>query len=143
MPQGSSGTGLDQLVGIITTDTTLLRKAGAADVAAGASAADALNHLIVQAIRATGVANNGDLTVADLYAVNAWLRSNRLGDWTTLHGDDECNAETGFHRVQNDGASGRCSTASRWTRWPTASTTWASRSATAGCSTKTATPTPR
>jgi hypothetical protein len=107
MPQGSSGTGLDQLVGIITSDTTLLRKAGAADVAAGASAADALNHLIVQAIRATGVANNGDLTVADLYAVNAWLRGNRLGDWTTLHGDDECNAETGFHRVQNDGASGR------------------------------------
>ena len=107
MPQGSSGTGLDQLVGIITSDSTLLRKAGAADVAAGASAADALNHLIVQAIRATGVANNGDLTVADLYAVNAWLRGNRLGDWTTLHGDDECNAETGFHRVQNDGASGR------------------------------------
>lgn len=105
MPKGSTGTGLDQLVASITTDATLLRKAGAADVAAGAAAADALNQLLLQAIRATGVANNGDLTVADLYAVNAWIRANRLADWTRLHGNDELQSETGFHLVQADGAS--------------------------------------
>lgn len=104
MPKGSTGTGLDQLVATITTDATLLRKAGSSDVAAGAAAADALDQLLVQAIRATGVANNGDLTVADLYAVNAWIRANRLTDWTRLHGNDEPGSETGFHLVQGDGA---------------------------------------
>ncbi len=104
LPTGTTGTGLDQLVTLITTDATLLRKAGPVDVAAGASAADALNTLLVQAIRATGVANNGDLTVADLYAVNAWLRDGHLADWTGLHGNDEDGVETGFHLVQHDGA---------------------------------------
>jgi len=104
LPVGSTQTGLDQLVSIITSDAALAKKTSAADIAEGASAADAMNALIVQAIRATGIANNGDITAGDVYDLNAWLRSKHLSDWTTLHGDDEDHSETGFHRVQNDGA---------------------------------------
>ena len=102
--QGSTGTGLDQLVGIMTSDSGLARNISAADLQAGASAADTMNGLILQAIRATGVANNGDLSIADMRDLNAWLRANALEPWTTLHGDDETNSETGFHWVQDDGA---------------------------------------
>jgi len=104
MPIGSTATGLDQLVSLITADAGLIKKISAADIAAGAGAADALNALIVEAIRATGVANNGDITRADVRDLNAWLRTHRLSEWTLQHGDDEDCAETGFHRVQNDGA---------------------------------------
>ncbi len=102
--QGSTGTGLDQLVNMITADSGLARNISAADLKGGASAADAMNTLILQAIRATGVANNGDVSVADVRDLNAWLRANALEQWKTLHGDDEKNSETGFHLVQDDGA---------------------------------------
>ena len=106
-PVGSTGTGIDQLVSIITEDPGLARRTPLADVYGGAAAADGMNALIVQAIHATGVANNGDISAADLYDVNAWLRVNHLTAFTVLHGDDEGSQETGFHLVQNDGATTR------------------------------------
>ncbi len=106
-PVGSTGTGIDQLVSLITEDPGLARRTSTADIYGGAAAADGMNVLIVQAIRATGVANNGDISAADLYDVNAWLRANHLSAFTLLHGDDEDGQETGFHLVQNDGASMR------------------------------------
>lgn len=106
-PVGSTGTGIDQLVSLITEDPGLARRTSTADIYGGAAAADGMNALIVQAIRATGVANNGDISAADLYDVNAWLRANHLSAFTLLHGDDEDGQETGFHLVQNDGATTR------------------------------------
>jgi hypothetical protein len=85
---GTTGTGLDQLVSIITSDAGLNRKIANADIRGGASAADGMNALIVEAIRATGVANNGDISIADLRDLNTDLRSNHLTRWTQLHGDD-------------------------------------------------------
>jgi hypothetical protein len=104
LPACSTGTGLDQLVSLITADAGLLKRVSPTDIAGGAAAADAMNTLIVQAIRATGIANNGDITAADVRDLNAWLRTYHLTDWTALHGDDEDCQETGFHLVQNDGA---------------------------------------
>lgn len=104
LPAGSTRTGLDQIISLITNDPGLLKKVSATDLASGAAAADAMNGLIVQAIRATGIANNGDITAGDVRDLNVWLRTNYLTEWTTLHGDDEDGTETGFHLVQNDGA---------------------------------------
>ena len=104
MPVGTTQTGLDQLVSLITSDTGLLKKISATDLAGGAAAADALNGLIVQAIRETGIANNDNITAGDVRDLNAWIRANHLTEWTQLHGDDEDCEETGFHLVQNDGA---------------------------------------
>jgi hypothetical protein len=104
LPAGSTQTGLDQIISLITNDSGLLKKVSATDLANGAAAADAMNGLIVQAIRATGIANNGDITAGDVRDLNAWLRTSYLTEWTALHGDDEDGSETGFHLVQNDGA---------------------------------------
>lgn len=104
IPQGTTGTGLDQLITAITEDSGLLKRISSADIAAGAEAADAMNHLLVEAIRATGAANNGEISVADLRDINAYLHEYHLTEWVLLHGDDEKGEETGFHLVQADGA---------------------------------------
>ena len=100
----STGTGLDQLVTLITQDAGLISKISSDDINQGAIAADQMNHLIIEAIHATGVANNGDITAADIRDLNTYLQTNHASDWAVLHGDDEQCLETGFHRVQNDGA---------------------------------------
>lgn len=103
---GSTGTGLDQVVQLINDDPELQRRISNGERREGASAADELNGLIVQAIRETGAANDGRITTIDVHAINDWIRSDagRLERFTALHGDDAEGVETGFHTVQNDGA---------------------------------------
>ena len=100
---GSTGTGLDQLVNAIFADTGLAGANTAPDLLGGAAAANAMNQIILEAAAATGAATDGIFTANEVVAMNAWIRTHRLTEWTTLHGDDEGTEETGFHRVQNDG----------------------------------------
>jgi hypothetical protein len=101
----STGKGLDSLVSIITTDHGLIQRISTSEIVEGARAADAMNVLIIEAIIATGVANDGIFHAADIRDVNAYLRANHSDQWVVLHGDDEEDgSETGFHLVQGDGA---------------------------------------
>ena len=61
-------------------------------------------ELVIEAIKSTQAADGNSIDAAEVREINTWLRANHLTDWTTLHGDDEDGAETGFHLVQNDGA---------------------------------------
>ncbi|MFM8331841.1 MAG: calcium-binding protein [Candidatus Methylumidiphilus sp.] len=101
---GDTSTGLDQLVDYIYADNGLAGANDAKDIAAGADAANRLNQIILEAAAATGAAADGQFTTSEVVAMNAYIRANRLADWTALHGDDEDNEETGYHRVQNDGS---------------------------------------
>ncbi len=86
-----------------------------------------MNGLIVEAIDATGVANDGLFDAFDVCDLNAYLPAEHYEEWVLLHGDDSDVEETGFHLVQNDGANTRCSAArTPSTRWPTASIIWVS-----------------
>jgi len=102
--QGTTGTGLDRLVDIIHADPGLYWKISAEDIAAGAGAADAMNHIIVEAIWEAGVFNDGQISTADVRDLHRYIGEHYPQPWTDLHGDDEPEAETGFHRVQDDGA---------------------------------------
>ncbi len=103
---GAQAVGLEQLVRIILNDPGLNRSVDPEQIQLGAQYAFALNWLIEGAIEATGVANDREIQVADIYDINAYLRRNEnsIALWTGLHGDDQGDAETGFHLVQNDGA---------------------------------------
>ena len=101
---GSTGTGLDQLVELIVDDTGLNDRISQAQINAGATAANGMNQILVDGIRATGIADDGDLTALDMRDLNAWIRAKHGAEWTALHGDDEEGVETGFHLVQGDGA---------------------------------------
>ncbi|MCP3995290.1 MAG: hypothetical protein GY722_09525, partial [bacterium] len=105
--EGSTGTGLDQIIDMINADTELSRRISNEDIRGGAESADRMNAIIVEAIKETGTANNGEFAASDIYALNAYIRANHLDTWTLLHGDDESSEETGYHRVQNDGAVAR------------------------------------
>jgi Ca2+-binding RTX toxin-like protein len=102
---GGSASGLDQLVGLAQQDPGLAGRNPGAQVLGGARAADGLNKIIAAAARATGAAADGVFTATEVLAMNAWIRTNKLAEFTALHGDDENGVETGFHLIQGDGAS--------------------------------------
>ena len=63
-----------------------------------------MNLILAEAIRAMGVANDGVIDTWDIRDINTYIRTHFAEQWATLHGDDECREETGFHLVQDDGA---------------------------------------
>ncbi len=99
-----TGTGLDQLVDIMSTDYGLAGKISDQDLIGGVQAANEMNQIIVDAIAETGAGADGVFTVEDVYALNEYIRTHCLDQWTQLHGDDEDGEEYGFHLIQNDGA---------------------------------------
>lgn len=105
--EGTTGTRLDIIVQAIFNDEGLLRKISTTDMREGARSADAMNHLIVEGIIAEGLANDASLSTADIRTLNNYLVENHQEEWARLHGDDEDGEETGYHNVQNDGASSR------------------------------------
>jgi len=105
--QGTTGTKLDVIVQTIFNDKGLLRAISMGDMREGASSANDMNALIVEAIKAEGLANDGKLTTADIRTLNNYLVTNHQEEWARLHGDDENDEETGYHKVQNDGANTR------------------------------------
>ena len=104
---GSTGTGLDQLVDIIMADDGLNRNLPNSEQNSGAQAADTMNGIIIQSIKATGIGNNGEISIGDVMVLADYIKANHSGAWTTAHGDDEKNIETGFHKVQSDGGQER------------------------------------
>ena len=101
--RGTTGTGLDQIVDYVYADNGLAGATDGRDIARGAASANSLNQLIVEAANATGAAADGKFSVAEVTAMNQYLRTKYLVEWTAMHGDDEGGEETGFHLVQNDG----------------------------------------
>lgn len=101
-----TGTGLDQILDWINDDDGLERRTTAAERADATVAANEMNKIIVEAIKTTGAADGGEITTGELMDIASWINENRLSDWLLYHGDDENGVETGFHLVQNDGASG-------------------------------------
>ena len=99
----TTGTGLDQLVEFLYADNGLAGNNSASGINTGATAANRMNQIILEAAVAKGALADGKFTVDEVLAMNAWIRSNRLTEWTALHGDDNGDTETGFHMVQNDG----------------------------------------
>ena len=101
---GNTGTNLDTFIDIIYTDVGLKKRISTGDMREGATAANAMNHIIIDSIVATGIANDGTFTKADMQTLNQYIFSNYSEEWIVHHGDDEDGVETGFHLVQSDGA---------------------------------------
>jgi len=102
--QGTTNTGLDELIQTIKSDRGLSKNTNAGDINEGAAAANSLNQLLVEAIEATNAAQDNLIDIEDVKAINQYLRDNYKQEWKELHGDDEDGEETGFHLVQNDGS---------------------------------------
>ena len=100
---------LETIADLTLADPGLLANVSDADIQGGADAARTMNEVIETAIGATGVNEDGQLSVRDLYTLSRHIRSDNALYQTFLvaHGDDEGNVETGFHLVQGDGGTYR------------------------------------
>ncbi|MFM7235378.1 MAG: bluetail domain-containing putative surface protein, partial [Cyanobium sp.] len=100
----TTGSGLDRLVDWIRLDPGLPQCTSALDVNDGLAAANSLNGIFLEAVAATGVNLDSWISRNDLRLINRWVRDNRYSAFVLNHGDDENGVETGFHKIQNDGA---------------------------------------
>lgn len=102
---GTTGTGLDLIVNIITEDDGLANKISTSDIRDGALAADAINQINVDGIIDLGLANDGAISSFDVLAINDYIQSSAeiYASFVELHGNDEGNVETGYQLVQGDG----------------------------------------
>jgi len=101
---GETGTGLDQTISIIYNDKGLQKKVSIGDIRIGANSANEMNKLIIESIEATGAGASGSFSIQNVKDMNTFLVNNYASNWALLHGDDEDNEETGYHKVQSDGA---------------------------------------
>ncbi len=101
---GETDTKLDISIDIIYNDKGLNRKISTGDMRIGANSANEMNKLIIEAIDVTNAGSSGAFTKNDIKAINSYLVENYSSRWAELYGDDEEDSETGFHKVQKDGA---------------------------------------
>jgi len=101
---GTTGTNLDRIIPAIFNDEGLIASVSTDDMRVAATNANRMNELLIEAIKETGVAEDKYFSVEDIKTLNKYLVENYASEWAELHGDDEDDSETGFHRVQNDGA---------------------------------------
>ena len=104
---GTTNTAMDKIIPAIFNDEGLIARVSTDDMRVAAKNANRMNELLIEAIKETGVAEDKFFTVEDVKKINAYLVENYESEWAELHGDDEKNEETGFHRIQNDGAVSR------------------------------------
>jgi len=107
---GTTGTGLDTIITTILDNPGLTRSITGDDIQGGARAADNLNQLILDAIEDGNLFKDGLIDIADVKAINAYIRDPAHGGRYEIflenHGNDEGGEEWGYHLVQNDGGNG-------------------------------------
>lgn len=96
--------GLDVVIKIIQEDPSLRYRTSPQDRAIAIRSAKQMNRIILKAIRQTRVAKDGHISAHDVRVLNRYIVDLHAKKWKKLHGDDEKGKETGFHRVQKDGA---------------------------------------
>ena len=131
---GTTNTGFDRIIEIINSDRGLERKVPLTGINIAAKNANEMNKLILEAIYQTDPLENGKFTATSILMINDYLVRNYADKWIELHGNDEnvakqhnkhrhargahagkcCgvdrlggqvnNIETGYHRIQGDGA---------------------------------------
>ena len=101
---GDTDTGLDQAVKIIYNDKGLQKRISTGDMRIGARSANQMSHLLLEAIEQTNAGATGSFTKDEIKSINRYLVENYADVWRELHGNDEDDEETGYHKVQNDGA---------------------------------------
>jgi len=101
---GESETGLDKAIEIIYNDEGLQKHISIGDMRIGAKSANIMNTLLLEAIEQTNVGATGTFSKEDMKQINSYLVTNHATTWALAHGDDENDEETGYHKVQNDGA---------------------------------------
>lgn len=102
----TTATGLDKIIEYLKTDVWLSQNVKTSDMLSWANAANEMNKILIESFKKTWVTNDGAISEADVRELNLYIVANYAQAWAKWHGDDDnAGGETGFHLVQNDGAS--------------------------------------
>lgn len=80
----STGTGFDQLIDALRNDVRLTGAVSEERLERGVAAAEGMLSILADAARATGSADTGSFTPADMLAMNAWIRVNHAEQFDAL-----------------------------------------------------------
>jgi hypothetical protein len=100
----SLASGLDVIHDIVAKDKRLQRKVSQEDIQEALNCANRMNEIILEAIIETGAGNDNKITTPEVREMNKYIVEHYNEEWKVLHGDDEENTETGFHKIVNNGA---------------------------------------
>jgi len=103
----STTSGLNKMVDIILNDEGLNKKIPRIDIMEAAYYADKMNKILIDSISHLGIYDDNTLTPAEVVTLNKYVFDNYYDEWKIYHGNDENGFESGFHLVQNDGATTR------------------------------------
>jgi len=96
--------GLDKIFDIVEKDKRLHKKVAEEDIQEALDCAARMNNIILEAIVAIGAGNDNKITTPEVREMNKYIVERYNEEWKVLHGDDEENTETGFHKIVNNGA---------------------------------------
>jgi Ca2+-binding RTX toxin-like protein len=101
-------TRLDNILDALRADRGLTGSITATDLARGLAAADDLNEVLLYMIAETGVNDDGQISAADMVTISVAINSTAYAaQWVAFyrgHGNDNGTIETGYHYLQDDGA---------------------------------------
>jgi len=99
--------GLNYIIEVIQEDTRLSEKVPQEDIDEAISSAQRMNEILIEAIIQTGVANDKNISTADVREINDYIFNNYNEEWITLHGEDNDGQKSGFHKIVDSGAKTR------------------------------------
>jgi len=100
-PAGTTGTALDSLLPGILNDPRLNENMKTSDIAKLARSVDAMNAIVIEGMRETGVGEDGVITALEINVLSKWIADNRKADWVNLRGDDD--KDTGLMGLKWEG----------------------------------------
>ncbi len=100
----SSGTTLDRMIPFILNEPGLNNKLPKKDLIEAANSAAQMNLILVKSIRELGIADNKNISAAEVKLLNKHIVANYAQEWQKAHGLNSRAGETGFHAIQNKGA---------------------------------------
>ncbi len=100
----SSGTTLDRMIPFILNEPGLNNKLPKKDLIEAAQSASEMNLILVKSIRELGIADNSNISAAEVKLLHKHIVANYAKEWQKAHGLNSRAGETGFHAIQNKGA---------------------------------------
>jgi hypothetical protein len=93
-------TGLDQINEILSSDQLVQKKVTNEKLEEARESISKMNELIREAVKVNALANDGDISVADVREINRYLVENYLDTWYELRGQSAKKDSTGYYAVE-------------------------------------------
>ena len=104
-PAGTTGTGLDQLADMVTSEINLTNTLSTPDMQIGLNSVNGILGMVTEAISTLRLGQSGIFSADDVTQINSYIREHHLDEYTALFGGHGFGGwETGWQLVYGEGA---------------------------------------